>query len=57
MLHPKYLADFNISISESSSRRGKQLNAADKKEDISSQMGLETNGRIKLTLFPDLSLK
>lgn len=56
-MYPKYLADFNISISELSSRRGKQLNAADKKEDISSQMGLETNERIKLTLCAVLSLE
>lgn len=56
-MYPKYLADFNISISELSIRRGKQLNATDKKEDISSQMGFDTNGRIKLTLFPVLSLK
>lgn len=51
-LYPKHLADFNITIAKLSSRRGKQLSAAGKEENISSQMGFETKGRIKITLSP-----
>lgn len=56
-LYPKHIADFNITTAELSSRRGKELSAAGKEENISSQTGFETKGRIKITLCPVLSLE
>lgn len=55
-LYPKHLADFNTTIAELSSRR-EQLSAAGKGENISSEMGFETKGRIKITLSPVSSLE
>lgn len=46
-----------MTIAALSSRRGEQLSAAGKEENISSQMGFETKGRIKITLSPVLSLE
>lgn len=54
-LYLKRLADFNNAIADLSRRKGEQLSAAGKEENMSSQMGFETKGRIKVTLSPVVS--